>query len=119
MKVLSNPRCLIASNAASLSKTSQVILSPERARRTFPKFLSLVETRNIMPIEEAVQRVTETPARLLNLDKRGEIKEGYYADLTGFQGGEVRFTIVNGHIAFEDQELSKSLAGKILRHHTA
>lgn len=119
IKVLSNPRCLIASNAASLSKTSQVILSPERARRTFPKFLSLVEARNIMPIEEAVQRITETPARILNLDKRGEIKEGYYADLTGFQGGEVRFTIVNGHIAFENQELSKSLAGKILRHHTA
>jgi N-acyl-D-amino-acid deacylase len=116
LEAIGHPRCLIASNAASLSKTSEVILKPERARRTFPKFLSMVEEKRIMPIEKAVQRITEKPAQLFNIEKRGEIKEGFFADLTGFINGEIKFTIVNGHLAFENYELNPHPHGKILRH---
>ena len=118
-KAMSHPRCLIGSNAASLSKTKEVILKPERARRTFPKFLSLAEEKRTMPIEKAIERVTKKPAELFNLEHRGEIKEGFFADLTGFRNGETLFTIVNGHIAFEDYEVKDKPHGKILRHRSA
>ncbi|MEK7187745.1 MAG: hypothetical protein AAB691_02775 [Patescibacteria group bacterium] len=116
MEALTHPRCLIASNAASLSKTSEIMLKPERARRTFPKFLSLVEEKRIMPIEVAIERITKKPASLFQIEKRGEIKEGFFADVTGFRNGEILFTIVNGHLAFENHSFDLTPHGKILRH---
>ena len=118
-EAIGHPRCLIGSNAASLSKTAEVILKPERARRTFPKFLSMVEEKRIMPIEKAIERITKKPALLFNIEHRGEIKEGFFADLTGFRNGEILFTIVNGHVAFENHEVQSRPHGKVLRHRVA
>lgn len=118
INLIRHPRCLISSNAASFSSSRQILLVPERARRTFPKFLSLVFEKQLMPIEEAIQKVTEIPAKLLHLKKRGLVKEGFYADLVGFtKTGEIQFTIVNGRLAFSRESMSDIRSGRIFRHH--
>ncbi len=115
-KGLIHPRSFVASNAASLSekrKTEKL----DRATSTFPKFLDMVQKENLMPLHDAIKKITKEPARKFNLRNRGEIKEGNFADLTCFREGEIKFTVVNGQLAFEDGESKGVLAGRALRHH--
>ena len=37
-----------------------------------------------LPIEEAVKMITETPARIMGLDDRGRLREGFVADVVIF-----------------------------------
>ncbi len=86
----------------------------------------------VIPIEVIVQKMCHNPAILFDIDKRGYLREGYYADLTvvapdqpwtvrkdnirykcgwsPFEGQEfhsrVLYTFVNGHPAFELGRLS-------------
>lgn len=110
-------RFLVASNAASFpDSTSLKILKPERATSTFTKFLKFVEEEKIMTFEEAVKKITIEPAKKFNLEKRGSVKEGYFADLVGFKNGEVKFVVVNGEVAIKDGVFQNRFGGRILRH---
>lgn len=84
-RALRHPRSLIASNATSFSDAAkEKIITPERATSTFTKFLSLAEKENLMPLEEAIRKITLEPAKKFGLRNRGEIREGNFADLVGF-----------------------------------
>ncbi len=37
-----------------------------------------------LPLEECIKMITKTPAKAMNLKNRGELKEGYYADIVIF-----------------------------------
>jgi N-acyl-D-aspartate/D-glutamate deacylase len=76
----------------------------------------MVEEEKLMPLETAVRKITLEPARKFGLVGRGEIKEGNFADLTCFKGGEIRFTIVNGVLAMQDGEFKGTFCGRALRH---
>ena len=41
------------------------------------------------PLEQIIQRMTQNPAQRFGLKKRGEIKEGYFADLVLFDADNV------------------------------
>ena len=69
-----------------------------------------------MPLPEAVKKITLIPAKKFNLKGRGEIREGYFADLTGFKNQEIKFVIVNGKVAVKDGTPGKTLAGRAIRH---
>ena len=86
----------------------------------------------VIPLEKIVQKMCHNPAILFDIDKRGYLREGYYADLTAvapdrpwtvqrenilykcgwspFEGqrfhSSVLYTFVNGHPAFEQGRLS-------------
>jgi N-acyl-D-amino-acid deacylase len=121
---LTHPRSLIATNAASVRESSRLtLLKPERAARTFPKFLETVNAQKLMPLDEAIVKITKTPASLFGIADRGEVKEGNYADLVGFtfrEGGsaalEIRFVAVNGALAVQNDVSKGLLKGKVLRH---
>lgn len=115
-KGLLSSRSLIASNAASLgdARREEKI---DRAGATFTRFLSLAEKEKLMPIEDAVKKITKEPAEKFNLNDRGEIKEGNFADLVCFKDGEIRHTVVNGRVVFEGGKFTGTLAGRALRHH--
>ncbi|MBI4094615.1 MAG: amidohydrolase family protein [Candidatus Liptonbacteria bacterium] len=114
---LLSKRSFVSSNAASLSDARKEE-KLERAVSTFPKFLSLVLKEKLMPLEDAIKKVTQEPARKFNLRDRGEIREGNYADLACFTDeGHVKFTVVNGRVAFKDGTVQTILAGRPLRHH--
>ena len=112
-----HPRSLLASNAASSSdKSIDKALKSERATSTFTKFLSMAEKENLMPIDEAIKKITSVPANKFDIKGRGELKEGNFADLTVFANGEIKFVVVNGKIAVRDGAFQNVRAGRVLRH---
>ena len=115
-KALESPRSLVASNAASLNENQKYkALKPDRATSTFTRFLRFVEEDKLLPINEAIKKITLIPAQKLGLKDRGVIRPGFMADLTGFKNGEVNFVIVGGQVAVLDKNYTGLLAGKILR----
>ncbi|MGB3586479.1 MAG: D-aminoacylase [Tunicatimonas sp.] len=99
---------------------------------TFPRVLGhYVRERNILSLEEAIHKMTLMPANRLGLKERGRIEEGVFADLTIFdpetiidkatfekphqysQG--IYFVIVNGKVAVDNGQFTKSRGGKVLK----
>ena len=112
-----HPRSLLASNAASSSdKSIDKALKSERATSTFTKFLSMAENEKLLPIDEAIKKITSVPAKKFDIKGRGELKEGNFADLTVFANGEIKFVVVNGKIAVRDGAFQNVRAGRVLRH---
>jgi len=116
-RVLASPKSLIATNAASFSEShKEKILKPERAASAFTKFLNLVLEDKIMPLEEAIRKITFEPARKFGLAHRGLIKEGYFADFAAFKDGQIKFVVVNGVVTIKDGAFQNKFPGKSLRH---
>ena len=61
-------------------------------------YLELTRDRSEMPIEAAVHRLTDAPARLYGLRERGRISEGWWADLCLFEASRV----AQGKVAWRD-----------------
>ena len=58
---------------------------------TFPRVLEkYVREEKLLTLEEAVRKMTSLPARKLKLRLRGELKEGYYADVVVFDPAKIR-----------------------------
>jgi N-acyl-D-amino-acid deacylase len=56
-----------------------------RAYGTFARFLGhYVRDEGLVPLEEAIRRLTSFPAENLRLDRRGRIARGYFADVVAF-----------------------------------
>lgn len=71
-----------------------------RAYGTFAKFLSdYVRDLKIMPLEEAIRRMTSLPASNLKLKKRGQLTKGYFADVVIFDKDKIddKSTYENPH----------------------
>lgn len=99
---------------------------------TFPKVLgTYVRERNILPLEEAVRRMTSLPAERIGLTDRGVLKEGSPADIVLFDENTIAETatrqrprtlcdgietvIVNGSIVYRNKTAEGNLPGKYLR----
>ncbi|MBS3903460.1 MAG: amidohydrolase family protein [Anaplasmataceae bacterium] len=118
-EALKSSQSIVASNAASFSEALN-IKKPDRASKTFTTFLKMVEKENLMTLEEAVRKITQLPASIYGLKDRGEVKEGFVADLACFKEGEIKLTMVGGEVAYRDDEIRKEFprrSGKVLRHH--
>jgi len=115
-EALASPRSFIASDAPSFGFAKDRRLKSERTTGTFTKFLSMVEGQRIMPLADAIRKITLEPAKTFGLAGRGVIKEGNFADLTCFKGGTIRFTVVNGMLAMQDGEFKGAFPGRALRH---
>ena len=98
------------------------------------------EEEGIISLEKIVEKMCHNPAKLFDLDRRGFIREGYYADLvqvkrksqnqvkksnilyncgwSPFEGvtfdSEVLRTFLNGHLAFENGKISPERHAKRL-----
>jgi N-acyl-D-amino-acid deacylase len=113
---LANPRSFIASNAPSFGvMKGRKQLKTERTTSTFATFLSLAE-HGLLPLRDAVRKITRDPAREFGLAGRGEIGEGNFADLVCFKSGEFKFTVVSGRVAVKNGEFQNIFSGRALRH---
>lgn len=71
-----------------------------RAYGTFARLLGkYVREEKVIPMEEAIRRLTSLPAGNLRLDKRGMLKKGFYADVVLFNPDSItdRATFTNPH----------------------
>ncbi len=116
----------IAAEGAFLSRSTH-----PRAYGTFARLLGkYVREEGIISLPEAVRRLTRLPAENLELDRRGRIEEGFFADLVVFDPETVadratfeephqysvgiRDVVVNGRVALESGEFTGALAGRAL-----
>ena len=68
-----------------------------RAYGSFARLLShYVRDKKVIPLEEAIRKLTSLPATNLRLQGRGMLKEGYYADVVIFDANSIR-----DHATFE------------------
>lgn len=75
----------IAIGSDGYNFTYDLSYSPHpRSFGTFPRFLQMVRENNLMPIEDAVYKITGLPANILDLPDRGVLKVGNIADITVF-----------------------------------
>ena len=100
---------------------------------TFPRILArYVRERGILSLPEAVRRMTSVAARTFGMLERGEIREGYIADLVLFDPQQVqdlatyddpklepagiRAVVVNGELAFSEGVHTGVGRGAMLRY---
>jgi len=88
LKAVQHPFSIISSNGVGYSKDysqSGNLVHP-RNFGTFPKvFAEYVRNQKALSWEEAVHKMTGKPALQFQLEKRGLLREGYFADIVIFQ----------------------------------
>ncbi|MBR4166114.1 MAG: D-aminoacylase [Lachnospiraceae bacterium] len=57
---------------------------------SFACFLRMNREKGLMTTEEAVYRMTKRPAEIMHIDRRGELKVGFHADIVVFDPETVR-----------------------------
>ncbi len=102
-----------------------------RAYGTFARVLGhYVRDERIIPLPEAIRRLSALPAANLGLDGRGRLAPGYFADIVVFDPDTVsdratfaephqyavgvRDVVVNGRVTLRDGEFTGTLAGRAL-----
>jgi N-acyl-D-amino-acid deacylase len=103
-----------------------------RAYGNFARLLGrYVRDEKVIPLEEAVRRLTGLPATNLELDRRGFIREGMFADLAVFDPATIadratfeqphqfavgmRHVFVNGGHVLKDGEHTGATPGRVVR----
>jgi N-acyl-D-amino-acid deacylase len=103
-----------------------------RGAGAFPRILGrYAREQKVLPLAEAIRKMTSLPAAQLRVQDRGRIAEGYKADLVVFDPERVidRSTVqeplappegivavmVNGEWAVEDGKVTEARAGRVLR----
>jgi N-acyl-D-amino-acid deacylase len=102
-----------------------------RAYGTFARLLGkYVRDEKLLPLEAAIRKVTHLPATNLGLDRRGLLREGYFADVVVFDPATiadratyekphqyavgVRHVFVNGKQVLKDGEHTGATPGRAL-----
>jgi N-acyl-D-amino-acid deacylase len=91
-----------------------------------------VRERGVLTLEDAIRKMTSLPARTFGLKDRGQVREGFAADLVLFDPAKVQdkaefakphqytagfdFVLVNGAISVDEGQPNTVRQGRILRH---
>jgi dihydroorotase/N-acyl-D-amino-acid deacylase len=88
---LRQPWMKFGTDAGGLDPTTSRDLAHPRAYGTFPLVLGrLVREQGVVPLEEAIRKMTSAPARRLSLTGRGLLQEGAFADIVVFDPATIR-----------------------------
>ncbi len=132
--ILSDPHTMIGSDGVANDPASEMAQDKTHPRTygTFPRVLSrYVRGRALLPLGEAIRRMTTLPARRLKLTDRGVLRPGAFADLTVFDPRTVEdtatfddphrfptglpYVVVNGRLAIDGGVQTDVLSGRVLR----
>ncbi|MGE5323654.1 MAG: N-acyl-D-amino-acid deacylase family protein [Actinomycetota bacterium] len=106
--------------------------SHPRGFGSMPRFLGhYVRDLHLLPLQEAIRKITSLPAQREHLRDRGLLKEGFFADITVFDPATiidkatytepaqlsvgVKYVFVNGQLEFADGKMTGVNAGKALK----
>src|SRR3990172_5883372 len=131
---LAPPNCMPASDGIALAGYGGLRKGNPHPRSygTFARVLGkYVREEKIMPLEEAIRKMTSLPAERFGLARRGRLAEGFFADVVVFDPGRVNdratfaephqyaegfeAVLVNGVVVFEGGERTGELPGKVIR----
>jgi len=132
-KKIALPWVSFGSDAASMAPEAPFLKSAThpRAYGNFARVLGrYVRDEHVIPLEEAVQRLSGLPATNLGLDRRGFLREGQYADVVVFDPAAIedratferphqyavgmRHVFVNGVQVLKDGEHTGAMPGRAL-----
>lgn len=135
-RILAKPYVMVGSDAACRAHYGPLSQGKPHPRSfgTFPRILShFVNKESVLTMKEAIHKMTVAPCKKLGLRNRGQIKEGFAADLVIFTPETVADTatyqnpinyptgiehvIVNGVVTVENGEHIGKGAGKVLSHY--
>jgi N-acyl-D-amino-acid deacylase len=91
-KIIQQPYVSFGSDGASMSDVKFFADwgTHPRAYGTFAKFLDYVRGQKLMPMEEAIRRLTSLPATNLKIMDRGQLKPNYLADVAIFDPATIQ-----------------------------
>jgi N-acyl-D-amino-acid deacylase len=134
VKQLKQPWVSVGSDGASMAPEGVFLKSSThpRAYGNVPRFLGkYVRDEKVMPMEEAIRRLSGLPAGNLKLKKRGTLAAGNYADVVVFDPATiqdhatfadpqkystgVRDVFVNGVQVLKDGEHTGATPGRVVR----
>jgi N-acyl-D-amino-acid deacylase len=133
-KQIKLPWVSFCSDAGSLAPEG-VFLKSSTHPRAYGNFARLlgkyVRDEHVIPLAEAIRRLTSQPAENLKLDRRGRLKKGYYADVVVFDPNTicdnatyekphqyatgVVHVFVNGTQVLKDGEHTGAMPGRVVR----
>ncbi len=132
--ILAHRHCIVASDASARSTTGILSHSSPHPRTfgTFPRVLGkYVREMSLLPLSEAIRKMTRLPATRLGLKHRGLIREGYFADIVVFNPDTVKdnatfeqphqyptginYVLVNGAVIIEGNRHTGATTGRILK----
>jgi len=131
---LRQPWVCLGSDAASIAPEGVFLLSGThpRAYGNFARFLGkYVREEKVVPLEEAIRKITALPAATLRLDRRGALQPGYFADVVVFDPDKIEdhatfanphqyatgiaHVFVNGEQVLKDGEHTGATPGRAIR----
>lgn len=128
--LMSHPLAMIATDGAGFSLENKNKLVHPRCFGSSARFIKFV-LKNNLSLEKEITKLTSKPAKKIGLQKRGEIKVGYFADLVLFDEQSISdratyedpyqicsgidYVFVNGKMVVENSSQTKNLPGYVLR----
>ncbi len=131
-RILDQPWVMLGSDASLRSPCGPLShdYPHPRAYGSFPKFLRAALDGKTVSVTEAVRKMTSLAAGQFRLGARGELRTGYYADVTVFDPGSLRdcatfsdphrisegitHLVVNGATVLADSQLTGARTGSWL-----
>lgn len=127
--ILKHPKCMVGSDGIYMS--GDLSCHP-RAMGTFPRYLGrYIRDKKILSREEGIYRITGMPARRYGLKNKGEIREGFDADLVLFDYDSIidcadfmnpfkpnigiHKVYMNGKLVLVDNEPTNTWIGKYIK----
>ncbi len=133
-KQIKVPWVCMGSDAPSLAPEGLFLKSSThpRAYGTFARFLGkYVRDEGLIPLQEAIRRITSLPAETLRIKNRGRLEPGYYADIVIFDYSQVQdhatyiqphqystgmvHVFVNGQQVLDNGEHTGRMSGQVVR----
>ncbi|MEQ9400330.1 MAG: D-aminoacylase [Longimicrobiales bacterium] len=128
--IMAHPWTMVASDGR-LTQPGQGHPHP-RWYGTFPRVLGrYVRERGVLTLPDAVRKMTSLPARRMGLEERGELREGWFADIVVFDPATVAdratfedphqyptgipWVVVNGVVTVDDGVYHDLRPGRVLR----
>jgi N-acyl-D-amino-acid deacylase len=133
-KKIALPWVSFCSDSASLAPEGVFLLrsAHPRAYGSFARLLGkFVREEKLLPLEEAIRKLTSLPAENLRIEDRGRLQEGFFADVVVFDPAQIQdhatFTephqyatgvahvLVNGVPVIQDGEHTGATPGRFVR----